>query len=794
MKKLAAAAAVVALLASGGGSALAARPSPPANVSPPTVSGVAQVGATLQASTGTWTGSNPMRFSYEWLRCDDSGSGCVGVTGATSSSYTLTSADASMTVRVAVTATNKRGQASAISAAIGPVAAGPARSSGDTTAPTAPSALSVSNVTQTSLTLSWAAASDDVAVAGYRVYRDGALVATTTSRSFENSPLSCGTSYNLAVEAFDAAGNTSPRAATTGATAACSGGGGQAASGLRVQGNKIVDGAGNPVVLHGVNRSGTEYACQDNWGFSDGSIEDAALQKIADWKTSSVRVLLNERCWNVDLADNSWDGAAYRTEMVAYVNRLVGKGLVPIVSLMWSAPGSNKAYNAPMPNRDNSPRFWTSVANTFKGNGNVIFDLLNEPYPDGNGNTAEAWRCWKNGGTCAGLSFQAAGMQELVDGIRATGATNVISIPGVQYANNLTGWLANKPFDPLGNLVASWHVYEFNRCNNVTCYENEVAPVLAQVPVIANEIGAECNSGTGWASTLIKWLDSKSTGYNAWTWNAWGDCSHSLITNYDTGNPTWWGTWYRDHLQSLASPTPAVSSGPALLFSDDFNTLDRSRWVTKFWWGGDAHVRNEQNELQAFRDHNVTVSNGLLYLTARKESTYDYLGRPVSYTSGMISSGGTNNDIQDEGYTFTYGRAEAKIKMPPGTGFWVGFWLCDLPECKRELDVVEWLGKEPYYAYTSFHGHDLGIHITRKCVWSAPLSNEFHVYAMEWRPTFISYSVDGVECMRYTGDGIPSDPHFMMVTFTVGGIWPGNPDDTTPFPSSALVDWIRVYS
>jgi len=317
-----------------------------------------------------------------------------------------------------------------------------------------------------------------------------------------------------------------------------------------------------------VNRSGTEYACQDNWGFSDGSIQEPALQKIADWKTSSVRVLLNERCWNVDLAGNSWDGPAYRDEIVAYVNRLTNLGLVPIVSLMWSAPGSASAYNAPMPNKDNSPRFWSSVANTFKGNTSVIFDLLNEPYPDGNRNTSEAWRCWKSGGTCAGFSFQAAGMQELVDTIRSTGATNVISIPGVQYANNLTGWLANKPSDPLGNVVASWHVYEFNLCNNVTCYANQIAPVLASVPLIANEIGSECHSGTGWASTVISWLDSKASGYNAWTWNVWGDCNHSLITNYETA-PTAWGTWYRDHLATLPPPVrgpdltaPVVTADP----------------------------------------------------------------------------------------------------------------------------------------------------------------------------------------------------------------------------------------
>jgi endoglucanase len=547
------------------GTGSGAKPGKPTNVSPPTISGEAVVGGTLTTLNGSWSGKEPMTFTYQWQRCNASGGRCSSISGATAATYRLAAADEGRTVRSAVTARNSAGATTAYSAPSAVVAR-----TADVAPPTAPSAPSVSNVTQTSLTLSWGASGDNVGVAGYRAYRDGSAVGTTTSLTFTHGSLSCGTSYALAVEAFDAAGNVSPRATVEGATAACTpgGDGGGAASGLHVQGNRLVDGAGRQIVLHGVNRSGTEYACQDNWGFSDGSIEGPALQKIADWRASAVRVLLNERCWNVDLADNRWDGDAYRREIAAYVNRLTSLGLVPVVSLMWSAPGTAKAYNAPMPNRDNSPRFWTSVANTFKGNSSVIFDLLNEPHPDGNRNTAEAWRCWKHGGTCAGFSFAAAGMQELVDAVRATGATNVISIPGVQYANNLTGWLANRPHDPLGNLVASWHVYQFNGCNSVSCYESQIAPVIAQVPVIVNEIGAECTTGTGWASTVMTWLDARTTGYNAWTWNAWGECKHSLITNYDTGAPTPWGAWYRDHLATLPAPVRGPDTTPPTVTAD----------------------------------------------------------------------------------------------------------------------------------------------------------------------------------------------------------------------------------
>src|SRR5262249_28462027 len=85
---------------------------------------------------------------------------------------------------------------------------------GDTQAPTAPSGLWQSNSTATSMTLSWTASTDNAGVAGYNVYRNGTKVATTTAASSIVSG-TCATSYTLAVEAYDAAGNTSARPSTS---------------------------------------------------------------------------------------------------------------------------------------------------------------------------------------------------------------------------------------------------------------------------------------------------------------------------------------------------------------------------------------------------------------------------------------------------------------------------------------------------------------------------------------------------------------------------------------------------
>jgi glucose/arabinose dehydrogenase/PKD repeat protein len=92
-------------------------PPTPTNTIPPTLNGPTMVGKTIKTSNGTWTGSTPMSFTYQWRRCDASGGACVAIAGATASKYQLTSADAGRRMRVTVTATNSAGSGSATSAA-----------------------------------------------------------------------------------------------------------------------------------------------------------------------------------------------------------------------------------------------------------------------------------------------------------------------------------------------------------------------------------------------------------------------------------------------------------------------------------------------------------------------------------------------------------------------------------------------------------------------------------------------------------------------------------------------------
>ena len=167
---------------------------------------------------------------------------------------------------------------------------------------------------------------------------------------------------------------------------------------------------------------------------------------------------------------------------------LTDAGMVAIVELHWTAAGSDKATGQkPMPDMDHSVDFWKSVAKFFMDNDKVIFELFNEPYPDsGQWNSTEGWRCFRDGGSCSGVNYQAAGMQTLLNAVRGTGAKNVILAGGLAWSNSLAQWLQYKPQDQLNNLAASWHSYNFNYCKEKSCWETSVGRVKAQYPVVAS--------------------------------------------------------------------------------------------------------------------------------------------------------------------------------------------------------------------------------------------------------------------------------------------------------------------
>jgi hypothetical protein len=334
---------------------------------------------------------------------------------------------------------------------------------------------------------------------------------------------------------------------------------------LHVSGNKLLNAVGQQVILRGVDRSGTEYACVQGNGIFDGEVDKAAVTAMKSWGVNAVRVPLNEACWNAESYVNSaYAGTNYINAIKSYVGLLNANGIDVILDLHWTdgaytgpSAGCSSAQatcQKPMPDAAQAIPFWSSVASTFKGNDAVIFDLFNEPYASraDNNNSAEGWQCWETGSPCTGISYPVAGMQQMINAVRGAGANNVIMLGGDEYANDLTGWLQYKPTDPDNNLVASWHSYNFNTCNTQSCWTSQIAPVIAVVPVIAGEIGENDCAGS-YIDPLTTWLDSESTSYLAWAWNADFNCSSGpgLITDYVPGDPTAYGAAYKAHLASL---------------------------------------------------------------------------------------------------------------------------------------------------------------------------------------------------------------------------------------------------
>jgi hypothetical protein len=351
-------------------------------------------------------------------------------------------------------------------------------------------------------------------------------------------------------------------------------------SGLHVQGNTLRNGDGQTLFIHGINRGTTGFECVQ--GYDATPRDQAFVDAVKSWNANAVRVPLNEQCWlgiNTTSANAPTMGATYRQAIIDYVNLMTANNLAVIVDLHYAMPGTLSTIGLdfqPMPNADHSVAFWTSVANAFKGNSAVIFDLYNEPYLLNDPPAATAWSCWRNGGSSCSVkvaddyvetsvAYTAVGMQTLVDTVRATGAENVLMVGGLGLAGELSHWLAYKPTDPENNLVASWHQYNFATCTSEQCWEDEVGPVMDQVPLIVGEFGMGGSDGTGCDTTYLDrlwaFVESRKQGYMAWNFNTWeGTCgtsgfNHALITD-ESGTPSSYGSQYYNHLRGLTGTHP----------------------------------------------------------------------------------------------------------------------------------------------------------------------------------------------------------------------------------------------
>jgi len=251
------------------------------------------------------------------------------------------------------------------------------------------------------------------------------------------------------------------------------------------------------------------------------------------------------------------------------------------------------------------------------------------------------------------------------------------------------------------------------------------------------------------------------------------------------------------------SPIPRAE-GWKLVWSDEFNgpdgsSVDRSKWVLETGsegWGN--------NELEYYTDRaaNVFLRDGNLVIRALSENYPESDPKGRKYTSGRLKTLGK--------FSRTYGRFEARIKLPFGQGMWPAFWMlgddiekADWPGC-GEIDIMENVGKEPSMIHGSIHGPGYTGNVGIEAPYTLPggkrFADDFQVFAVEWSPDSIAFFVDQTMYVKRTrADLRPGwkwvfdKPFFLILNLAVGGDWPGAPDSSTRFPQEMLVDYVRVY-
>lgn len=218
-----------------------------------------------------------------------------------------------------------------------------------------------------------------------------------------------------------------------------------------------------------------------------------------------------------------------------------------------------------------------------------------------------------------------------------------------------------------------------------------------------------------------------------------------------------------------------------LTFHDEFDcpVLDETKWSPHFSWG-----RSNETELEYYADDSHEIFNGVLRLRAERRAME---GR--DYTSGLIAS-------QDK-FAQEFGYFEVRCRTPRGTGLWSTFFL--LPDAggqkvwPPEIDVVENRGYEPNTIHLTNHykTEETEHAQTGKQYVGPDFAQDFHVFAVDWRPDRVSWIIDGVEQFRLRKN-VPSGKMFVVANLAIGG-WAHLPDSSTAFPSYFDIDYIRVF-
>ncbi|MGA3073341.1 MAG: glycoside hydrolase family 16 protein [Bryobacteraceae bacterium] len=242
---------------------------------------------------------------------------------------------------------------------------------------------------------------------------------------------------------------------------------------------------------------------------------------------------------------------------------------------------------------------------------------------------------------------------------------------------------------------------------------------------------------------------------------------------------------------------PAAAQDRQLIWSDEFNGApgsppDPAKWVYDLGGNGWGN-----HELEVYTDNRAnSYLDGQGHMAIRAIQT-----TPGKFTSARLKTQGK--------FAFEYGRVEARIRIPFGQGIWPAFWMLGADERRKgwpacgEIDIMENIGREPDTVHGTVHGPGYsganGIGKPFQLA-SARFADDYHIYAIEWTPERLDFLVDGQTFHTVTPASLPAGtkwvynhPFFVILNVAVGGGWPHNPDSTSVFPQTMLVDYVRVY-
>ncbi|GAA4103193.1 cellulase family glycosylhydrolase [Nonomuraea soli] len=404
---------------------------------------------------------------------------------------------------------------------------------GDTTAPSVPGSLRATATTSSSVSLAWNAATDNVGVTGYNVYRGTSLVTTVSGTTHTDSGLSASTSYTYTVRARDAAGNLS--AASAAVTATTSSGGTtptgtpvQANGQLRVCGVRLCNKNGKQIQLRGMSTHGLQWYPQ--------CVTDGSLNALAnDWKADVVRLSMY-----IQEGGYETNPRLFTDRMHNLIDKAVARGLYVIVDWHMLTPGD------PNYNLSRAKTFFTEIAQRHGTKPNVLYEIANEP----SGVSWSTIRSYAN---------------QLIPVIRAQDPDNIILV-GTRAWSSLGVSEGGSETEVVNNPVSGTNVmytFHFYAASHGSTYLNTLSRAADRIPMFVTEFGTQNAAGEG-ANDFTQsqaYLNLMAQKKISWVnWNFSDDNRSGAVFKTGTCNAggPWTGTaplkeagiWIRDRVRT----------------------------------------------------------------------------------------------------------------------------------------------------------------------------------------------------------------------------------------------------